>query len=108
MGSSDRSACDPVHALLDNTSPHPHTGRVDNLRRRPASAAALILSLAWTLVSIVEIWFRSSHRDLFVITGGKFEKVYATLQYSTVGIVAFLALAILVERVWPPRPVAGT
>jgi hypothetical protein len=70
-----------------------------NLRKRPASSIALALSLAWTAAVIYEVEFRS--KGTFFPRHGLFLKVYSIIQASAIGVLGFLALAVLVERVWP-------
>jgi hypothetical protein len=67
--------------------------------RRPASALALALSLAWVGASVYEIAIKQTG-DFFPARGA-FIIAYTTIQTAAIGVIAFLGLAVLVERVWP-------
>jgi hypothetical protein len=77
---------------------------MEALKRKPASLAALLLSLFWIAVVIWEIEIRSHSQDQFLGAPGLFFRVYEILQYSLVGVLTFLALAFLFERIWRDRP----
>jgi len=74
------------------------------IRRRPASAGALVLSIPWIAVTIYEVVIKKTG-DYFP-AHGDFIIAYTTLQTAAIGVITFLGLAILVERVWP-GPTAG-
>ena len=67
--------------------------------RRPASAVALVLSIAWIAACIYEIAIKSTG-DFFP-ANGDFVKAFSTLETAAVGVITFLGLAILIERIWP-------
>ena len=67
--------------------------------RRPASALALALSLAWVAASVYEVAIKRTG-DFFPARG-TFIIAYTTIETATIGVIGFLGLAILVERVWP-------
>jgi hypothetical protein len=79
---------------------------MESLKRKPASLAALVLSVFWIAIVIWEIEIRSHNQDQFFGGPGLFFRVYEILQYSLVGVLTFLALAFLFERIWPGRPSA--
>ena len=74
------------------------------VRRRPASTVALVLSIIWTGASIYEIAIKSTGG--YFPAHGDFLKAYTTLSTAAVGVITFLALAVLIERIWP-GPSAG-
>jgi hypothetical protein len=74
------------------------------IRRRPASAAALLLSIIWIAVTIYEIAIKKTG-DFFP-AHGDFIIAYTTLQTAAIGVITFLGFAILIERIWP-GPTAG-
>jgi len=71
------------------------------IRRKPASAAALALSLVWIAASIYEIAIKRT--GTFFPGHGDFLITYTTIQTAAIGVIGLLGLAVLIERVWTAR-----
>ena len=75
---------------------------MDAIKRRPASTAALVLSVLWVIASIYEVHHERHNDQIYGPTAGHFYEVYSVLQLAVIGVIVFLALAVLVERIWAP------
>ncbi len=71
---------------------------ITGIRRRPAPATALILSVIWIAWTAYEIV--GSHGP-FGGSAGVYFDLYQIVQASAFGVLGSLALAVMVEQVWP-------
>ena len=78
---------------------------VSNARKRPATAAALLGSVVWIAVVVIEVQFRLKSEGGIGFSTGEFFRLAEIVQLSGVGVLGLAALAWMFERVWgSPTP----